>query len=218
MSTVTVTVSNSTILNLLLTEIIGTIETEGGMDALLQQGCDANFIDLIRRRPARDLMDVAGQLKNLRFEVSVSEIVQQLKRLDWMRRDTELCEYFVKHGASAQMVSTLFKKSAEEVRRLREALLPAGSISVGRTALPKDPMVREDIHQAWSEICKGRGGEESLRDRLFRLHQRFADYSIATLYSTIHEFEDDQSLNLVGGLGSATAQSIRVRRLRATAT
>ncbi len=216
MSKVTVTVSNPTILNMLLTEVIGTIESESGMDALLQQGCDANFIDLMRRRPARDLMDVACHLKHLRFEVSVSEIEQQFLRLDWMRRDTALCEYFVKNGASAQMINTLFKKSTEEVRRLREALVPTGGANVGRTALPKDPKVREEIQQAWSEICKGRGSEESIRDRLYALHQRFEDHSIATLYSTIHEFEDDRSIRAGGGRESATADQIRVRQARVT--
>jgi hypothetical protein len=211
MGTVTFTVSNPTILSLLLTEVFGAIESEGDTDTLLEQGCDASFVDLVRRRPARDLMDVASRLKNLRFEVPVREIEQQFVRLDWMRRDTALCEYFVRHGASAQMITSLFKKSADEVRRMREALLPAGSTTTGRTALPKDPKVRDAIQQAWSDIQKSAGAQESLRDLLHRLHQRFSDHSIATLFSTIHEFEGD------GGSGeSAASRTLRTQHVRAT--
>ena len=37
-------------------------------------------------------------------------------RPDMMRRDAQMCEYFIRHGAAVQVVCMLWKISAEEVR------------------------------------------------------------------------------------------------------
>lgn len=179
---------------LLLTEVIRAIETETGMDQLLQMGCDAELIDQLRHRQTRDLLDLSTRITGVKLIFSPGELRQHLKGLDRQRKDDELCEYFVRNGASRALVARLFKRSADDIRRLRE--LVGGSITGGRAKLPKQLDVRDDIHQAWANITSRSTPGKSLRDWLFELHSRFTEYTIDTLYSTLKEFEDDDSLVL----------------------
>ena len=125
-----INVTNPTIQQLLLAHLIETIESQDGMDALIQMGCSEAFIDAIRHRQARDLINVVKSLKTMQFTISTTEILSQLHHLDRRRRDAQLQEYFIMHGASRTMLSELFKMSADEVRRMRELLLPEGSRSL----------------------------------------------------------------------------------------
>jgi hypothetical protein len=179
--------SNNQLNFLLLTEIIRLIETEQGLDQLLTMGCDAELIDQLRHRSTRDLIDVASRMRGLSISFSPIELLQQLGGLDRQRRDDELCEYFVIHGASRQLLRNLFKRSDDEIRRLRESLI--GQSSSGRTGMPKDLNVRDEIHKAWHSITRN-PQEESIRNWLYELHRQFPEYTIDTLYSTVREFED----------------------------
>lgn len=176
---------------LLLTELIRTIENESGMDQLLQMGCDAELIDQLRHRKTRDLLDLSTRITGLKVIFSPYELQLHLEGLDRQRQDDELCEYFVRHGASRALVTKLFKRSAEDIRKLRELV---GNVATGgRAKLPKQLDVRDDIHHAWAEITNNSMPGHSLRDWLYDLHSRFPDYTIDTLYSTLKEFEDNCS-------------------------
>lgn len=182
----TVSVTNPIIQRLLLEHVIEQIESESGLDTLLQQGGSAEFLDLLRHRKARDLINVAENLKCIQFSVSTTEVMGQLSRLDRIRHDAELREYFINHGAAREMLCEFFKLSGDEVRRLRSLLLPDGGASAGRTRLPP-PHARDEIHAAWSRILKTHANEHQ-RDRIYRLHQQFSTLRISTLHQTLKEF------------------------------
>lgn len=179
---------------LLLTEVIRAIETEYGIDQLLQMGCDAELIDQLRHRKTRDILDISTKLTRVKLAFSPGELRQHLEGLDRQRQDDALCEYFVRNGASRALITRLFKRSADDIRRLRE--LVGGSVTGGRAKLPKQFDVRDQIHQAWAEITSQSAPGQSLRDWIFELHSRFAEYTIDSLYSTLKEFEDEDSLAL----------------------
>lgn len=181
--------TNQQLSYLLLTEVIRIIDTEAGMVQLLQMGCDAELIDELRHRKTRDLLDLSARIRGLKVVFSPTELRQHLCGIDRQRRDDTLCEYFVRHGASRALVSKLFNRSADEVRKLRE--LVGGAGGTGRTRLPKEHEIRDEIHHAWYEITGNPQPGDSLRNWLYELHKKFPDYTIATLYSTIREFEDD---------------------------
>lgn len=172
---------------IVLSELVKLIDTETGFHQLLQIGCDAELIDQLRHRSVRDLLSLATRTRGFIVNVTPDELLNQLGSIDRQRRDDELCEYFVLHGASRQMIAKLFKRSAEEIRKLREVLI--GSSSVGRASMPKDTNVRDAIHRTWHEITQ-KNTEDSLRNWIYELHQKFPDYSIESLHSTIREFDD----------------------------
>ena len=185
---ITLLVNDDSFVSAALQIVVKLIDTESGLDELLHQGCSASLLDDLRNRKARDLVEVASRLRSVQIVVSPTEIQGELHRLDRVREDQSLFEYFVQHGASRQMICDLWKRTHEEVASMRKALLPGGSASAGRTPLPKSPAVREAIHIAWDAINKADPGA-SQRQKLYQLHQRFAEYSIDTLVSTLDEFE-----------------------------
>jgi hypothetical protein len=89
--------------------------------------------------------------------------------------------YFIRHGASCQMMSVLFKLRRKlTLKRRRECGAWRRS---GRMQLP-DYGTRERIYRAWLRI-----EEPSLRLRYFRLHQAFEQRPIAVLEAVVREFE-----------------------------
>lgn len=186
---ITVQLHENGFVSLALQSVIQQIETEEGLDLLLRQGCPASLLDDLRQRKARDLLEVARRLRTTFVLLSIKEIEGELHRMDRIREDRELYEYFILHGANRNMVCEMWKSSKDEVASMRKSLLPDGGASPGRTPLPKDPAVREAIHQAWAEICK-QHPDASYRQLLYQLHQRFMAYSIDTLVSTLEEFKE----------------------------
>lgn len=161
----------------------------GGIDDLLQAGFTGAFLDAIRHRPARDLIRIA-EVPQLEICVRFDEqaVLNQLARLDMMRRDAALREYFVVHGAPRRLLCELFRMSAEDVRQLREQLLPAGQQS-GRARLPPEK-VRDQVHARWDAIQREQANA-SLREQFYLLHQSFPDLRIDSICLTLSEFSDE---------------------------
>lgn len=189
-----VQIQNTQMNFLMLSEVVRMIETEDGLDSLLTMGCDAELLDQLRNRSTRDLWNISNRASGFTVLLSPKELLNHINGIDRQRRDDELCEYFVMHGASRQLLIKLFKRSSDEIRRLREMLVGRGT--VGRTGLPKSLRVRDEIHHTWYSIIKNRPNE-SLRTWLYELHQRYPEYTIETLHSTIKEFEDDEAPNQI---------------------
>ena len=107
---------NPLLKRLLLEQIVEQIDG-GGLDELLQAGFSAEFLDMLRHRPARDLIKLS-ESETLNFQVAIHEpsVAGFLQRLDAMRRDAFMREYFVRHGAPVRVVSEFFRMSAEDVR------------------------------------------------------------------------------------------------------
>lgn len=178
---------NSQLIFLVLTEVIRVIDTDHGLDNLLSEGFSPELIDKLRRRDARDLLDLSSRLNLISVNLPAKEMLTELNGIDRRRRDDEMCEYFVRHGAQRSLVNKLFKRTPEEIRRLRELV---GGGTNGRTKLPKEHDTRDHIHIVWHHIKTSANPADSLRDWLYALHQQFQDYSIDTLYSTVKEYED----------------------------
>lgn len=184
---ITVRVDDSFLVGAMLQFIVGVIDTEQGLDQLLQQGCSADLLDNLRQRKARDLREVAPGLRSVQITISAADLDGALHRIDRVRQDQELFEYFVLNGASRGMICELWKKTHEEVTAMRKTLLPDGSGNPGRAPLPKDPTVREAIHRAWHALEAD--ADLSQRERIFQLHQQFPDFLIDSLVSTLSEFD-----------------------------
>lgn len=130
-------------------------------------------IDLNRLAAMRDLtigvaFDAAGLSAGLRAVALVNE-AQALEA------------YFIRNGASWQMMSRLFKiRRKVTLKRRRDcgAWRPSG-----RLPLPDYP-VRERIFRAWLAL-----GDPNPRVRYYGLHQAFAQFSIAVLEAVVREFE-----------------------------
>lgn len=130
-------------------------------------------LDLNRLASMRDLtIGVAFDAAGLSAGLRAVALVNEAKALE---------AYFIRHGASWQMMSALFKiRRKVTLKRRRDcgAWRPSG-----RLPLPVLAM-RERIFRAWLAI-----EDPSLRVRYYRLHQLFPQLSIAVLEAVLRDFE-----------------------------
>ncbi len=141
--------------------------------ARLQQ---LSALDLNRLAAMRDLtIGVAFDAAGLKAGLGAVARVNEAKALE---------AYFIRNGASGQMMSALFKvRRKVTLKRRRDcgAWRPSG-----RLPLP-DYRTRERIFRAWFAI-----DDPNPRVRYYRLHQAFPQLSIAVLDAVVREFEADQ--------------------------
>lgn len=184
------TISNTTIKRMILEHVVEQVDA-GGLDTILASGFSPELIDDLRKRPARDFFH-AAQAEGLTIKVEID--TQNLRSSLWTRdraqRDEMLKEYFIRHGASIMLMRSLFTLSKHELQRLREELDMAEKTASGRPRLPPTA-IRDRIHSAWFDICNA-FRDEPERERLWRLHQAFSVYSIASIHRCTDEFKNTE--------------------------
>jgi hypothetical protein len=105
-----------------------------------------------------------------------------LRRVDAMRGDQEMCEYFVVNGAPDGLLDLLFKLSRHDSRRLRK-LLTAGTRPPGPPKVPA-PEECQRIHAHWAKIQREHPGA-TMREWLYRLHQQHSQHTFHALWVTL---------------------------------
>src|SRR5689334_8166606 len=102
-----VQIRNPTTRRLILEELVERMDA--GLDALLLDGADPDVLDQLRHRPARDFIH-AAKLEHLVIlgTFDGESVMRCFTWLDMTKRDIELQEYFVRHGASAEVMCAMF--------------------------------------------------------------------------------------------------------------
>ncbi|AOW13315.1 hypothetical protein LPB72_09690 [Hydrogenophaga crassostreae] len=181
-------INNTTIKRMILEHLVERVDT-GGLDEILAAGFSPELLDDLRKRPSRDFF-YAAQTDGLTIRVQID--TKSLRTCLWTRdraqRDEMLKEYFIRNGASILLMRSLFTLSKHELHHYRVALDIAQKTATGRPRLPPTA-IRDRIHDAWFEICRS-FREEPERERLWRLHQTFSAFSIASLHRCTDEFKD----------------------------
>jgi hypothetical protein len=148
-------------------------------------GLDREQLGRLRQLSALDLGRLAA-MRGLAIGVALDHagLKSGLRTLALVKEAKALEAYFIRHGASWQMMSALFKvrrKLTLEQRRACGAWRPPG-----RLALP-DFATRDEIFRAWVAIR-----EPNPRVRYLRLHQAFPQLAIAVLEAVVRDFEVDR--------------------------
>lgn len=186
-------IKDPTLKRLLLEHLIEQLDQdETALAALIGAGCDPELIEVLRHRAARDIVRAArmdAMLMHVTF--NAREVIGCFTRLDAIKRDAELQEYLVAHGASNEMLMQLYRMDKREVIRLRTLVLPGAAGFSGRPPMPA-MSAREAIHNTWAKIGQ-MYTEESLAWRIRRLHETHPQWFIHTLWATVHEFDGDNS-------------------------
>ena len=169
-------------LRLVLLNHLAVCLAEAPPEALDEAGIGQAQLTHLRKLSALDLNRLAG-MRHLTIGIRLDgEALQDgLRVVELVNEAKALETYFIRHGASTHLMSTLFKIRRKLTLQRRRALgikRPAG-----RVALP-DHAMRERIYRVWRGI-----NEPTLRGRYFQLHQCFADLPIAVLEVVVHDFE-----------------------------
>jgi len=122
------------------------------------------------------------------IQIDAGSLEHGLRQVDYLTKRSRQLEYFVVNGATSNMLSKLFKISSADVT-LKRRLFSGTASSLRRPAMPPHP-VRERITNRWFEIRKGKESEPLRADEYEMLHREFPQYTFATLWAVVHEFDE----------------------------
>ncbi|HWH39324.1 MAG TPA: STY4526/YPO1902 family pathogenicity island replication protein [Usitatibacter sp.] len=121
-------------------------------------------------------------------QIDAGSLEHGLRQVDYLTKRSRQLEFFIRHGATSNMLTKLFKISSADVT-LKRRLFSGTSSALRRPAMPSHP-VRELIQRRWYEIRKGKQDEPERAEDYEALHKDFSQHTFATLYAVVHEFDD----------------------------
>jgi hypothetical protein len=123
-------------------------------------------------------------------EIDAGSLEHGLRQVDYLNKRSRQLEYFIRHGATSNMLTKLFRISSADVT-LKRRLFSGTSSLLRRPAMPPHP-VREQIQNRWYEIRKGKEREPVRAEDYEGLHHDFQQkYTFATLWAVVHEFDKE---------------------------
>lgn len=156
--------------------------SEDGLAQINSSGVETDQLMGLRELSPIDLMRLAS-MRELMIAVRLDPggLKAGLRALRRVNEARALETYFIRNGASCQMMRTLFKirhKVTLKHRRDCGAWRPSGHVR-----LP-DRLTRQRIHRAWLALK-----DPNPRLRYFQLHHAFPNFSIAALEAVLRQFE-----------------------------
>ena len=153
-------------------------------DELVAVGIAREQLTCLRQLSALDLNRLAS-IRTLTIGLSLDRETLQagLRTVALVKEAKALEAYFIRHGASTQLMNALFKVSPKltlQRRRDFDARLPCG-----RVPLPEHA-VRRRIRQVWRSIC-----DPAARVRYYQLHLVFSHLPIAVLEVVIRDCDTE---------------------------
>jgi hypothetical protein len=122
------------------------------------------------------------------IEIDAGSLEHGLRQVGYLNKRSRQLEFFIRHGATSNMLTKLFRISSADVT-LKRRLFAGTSSLLRRPAMPPHP-VRELIQRRWFEIRKGKEAEPVRAEDYEELHRGFSSHTFATLWAVVHEFDD----------------------------
>ena len=123
------------------------------------------------------------------IEIDAGSLEHGLRQVDYLNKRSKQLEYFIRHGATSNMLTKLFRISSADVT-LKRRLFAGTSPLLRRPAMPPHA-VRERITNRWFEIRKGKHDEPVRAEDYELLHQDYPQHTFATLWAVVHEFDKE---------------------------
>ena len=121
--------------------------------------------------------------------IDAGSLEHGLRQVDYLNKRSRQLEFFIRHGATSNMLTKLFRISSADVT-LKRRLFAGTSSLLRRPSMPPHP-VREQIQKRWFEIRKGKEREPIRAEDYEALHQDFSQQTFATLWAVVHEFDKE---------------------------
>ncbi len=123
------------------------------------------------------------------IQIDAGSLEHGLRQVDYLSKRSRQLEFFIRHGATSNMLTKLFRISSADVT-LKRRLFAGTSSMLRRPAMPPHP-VRELIQKRWYEIRKGKEREPIRAEDYEELHADYPRHTFATLWAVVHEFDRD---------------------------
>lgn len=175
---------------MLLAHLIRELQRTAQERGPVPEGFTREQVEELRALSSAELVKLA-EMPEPRFAIQIDagSLEHGLRQVDYLNKRSRQLEYFIRNGATSNMLTKLFKISSADVT-LKRRLFSGTSSSLRRPSMPPHPM-RERITNRWFEIRKGKESEPLRADDYEALHREFPQYTFATLWAVIHEFDSE---------------------------
>jgi len=159
--------------------------TQGVLSGDHANGVRDELIEELKNLAASDLT-VLARMRDPHIVVTIDPVTlaRGLRNLSYVRERTRDIEYFVRHGATLDLLEALFKLRPLEARQYRARL----GVTAGRRPRLPPGHQREAICDRWHAIRRGHESGAVTIENYLRLHAEFPVLSLATLSAVINEF------------------------------
>jgi Protein of unknown function (DUF2857) len=162
---------------------------EAGEKAPPPEGFTAQQLEDLKSLTSAELVQLSGMTDpRVAIEIDAGSLEHGLRQVDYLNKRSRQLEFFIRHGATSNMLTKLFRISSADVT-LKRRLFAGTSSALRRPAMPPHS-VRELIQKRWFEIRKGKEQDPLRAEDYEELHQDFPRHTFATLWAVVHEFDE----------------------------
>lgn len=153
----------------------------GEIDQLIAAGFSPEIISALRQMTVNDVSSLAGTMGMMSLLINVTRFESAITARTRRINESQELTYFARAGATALLLSEVFRISLSEAEAHLTTLTTVDKRS-GRPSMP-DVSTRDAIHQWWA-------ASQSIptRQRWIALHKKWPQFSLASLYAVINEF------------------------------
>jgi Protein of unknown function (DUF2857) len=154
------------------------------------EGFTEKQVEELRSLSSAELVKLSEMTEpRVAIEIDAGSLEHGLRQVDYLSKRSRQLEHFIRHGATSNMLTKLFRISSADVT-LKRRLFAGTSSALRRPAMPPHA-VREKIQQRWFEIRKGKEREPMRAEDYEELHADYSQHTFATLWAVVHEFDNE---------------------------
>jgi len=174
---------------LVLAQLIRELRKESEEKSPPPEGFTERQLEELRSLSSEELVQLSEMTEpRVAIEIDAGSLEHGLRQVDYLNKRSRQLEYFIRHGATSNMLTKLFRISSADVT-LKRRLFAGTSPLLRRPAMPPHA-VREQIQKRWFEIRKGKESEPIRAEDYQELHEDFPRHTFATLWAVVHEFDE----------------------------
>ena len=175
---------------LVLAQLIRELQAATAEQAPTPAGLTEDQVAQLQALSSAELVQLSAMAEpRVAIQIDAGSLDHGLRQVDYLNKRSRQLEYFIRHGATSNMLTKLFRISSADVT-LKRRLFAGTSPLLRRPAMPPHP-VRERIQVRWFEIRKGKEREPVRAEDYEELHGEFPQHTFATLWAVVHEFDND---------------------------
>ena len=175
---------------LALAQLIKELQSAAAEHAPAPAGFSEKQIAELQALSSAELVQLAEMTEpRVAIQIDAGSLEHGLRQVDYLNKRSRQLEHFIRHGATSNMLTKLFRISSADVT-LKRRLFAGTSPLLRRPAMPPHP-VREQIQLRWHAIRKGKEREPVRAEDYEELHRDFAAHTYATLWAVVHEFDKE---------------------------
>ncbi len=154
------------------------------------EGFTAEQMEELRALSTVELVKLSEMTEpRVAISIDAGSLEHGLRQVDYLSKRSRQLEFFIRNGATSNMLTKLFRISSADVTLKRRLFAGTNSL-LRRPAMPPHA-IREKIQERWFEIRKGKEREPVRAEDYEELHADYPQHTFATLWAVVHEFDNE---------------------------